>query len=92
MSYEITIKKIEEVRVTKRGEHKVIDRVPWTNEAFAKEGVYGNANGFLERNPLREVYGYAPSYEGTEKRETEVLKQVVEELDLAAVIRAVNGL
>lgn len=65
MSYEIIIKKRETKPVTKRGDYKVIERVPW---------------------------GYAPNYESTETVVTEVLTQVVDELDIATVIRAINKL
>jgi hypothetical protein len=42
--------------------------------------------------PGVEQYGYAPPIEETRRVEVEVLKQTVEALDLAAVIRAINNL
>lgn len=37
-------------------------------------------------------YGYADPVEETVEEETEMLRQTVDNLDLAAVIKAVNGL
>jgi hypothetical protein len=91
MKYQITIKKIETKTVTKQGAYTVIDTKPWAAELLDDE-VYGGKEQFLKSNPLKEIRGYAPSYEGIETVETEVLKQTVETLDLAAVIKAINGL
>lgn len=92
MKYQITIKKIETNTVTKRGDYTVIDKKPWDESTLADERVYGGKEEFLKRCPLKEIMGYAPSWQGVETVETEVLKQTVDELDLPAVIRAVNGL
>jgi len=92
MKYEITITRIEEKPVTKRGDYTVIDRVPWTAKALDSEHTYGGIDAFLKENPLREVRGYAPDCEGVEVVKTEVLSQVTETLDLVAVIKAINGI
>lgn len=94
MSYQITIKKIEQVKVTRRGEYGVIDKRPWTDQELAEEmsSMYRGKEQFLEKNPLRQVMGYQPNREEVEDKETKVLEQTVESLDLAAVIKAVNGL
>lgn len=92
MSYKITITKIESKTVTKRGDYTIVDRVPWTEKDIVDERTYGSRESFLKSNPLKEIRDYAPSWQGVETVEIEVLKQTVEELDLAAVIKAVNGL
>ena len=92
MKYQITILKIEEVEVTKRGDHSLIDERPWTTDELQSEAMYQDKSDFLERKPVKKIYGYAPSYQTTEKKETEVLRQTVEEIDMPAVIKAVNGL
>ena len=40
----------------------------------------------------RDVYGYTPEIEKKVVEHTTIYTQVVEELDLAAVIKAVNGM
>jgi hypothetical protein len=93
MPYKITIQKIEERKTVKRGEHTVIKQEPWTRETLDDEKYsFSSVEWFLERNPVRNVYGYAPAYEATEVVETKVLEQVVEELDFPAVISAINNL
>lgn len=92
MKYEITITKVEEVTVTKNGPWTVVDTVPWTTSNMGDETLYGGVQQFLECNPLKEIKGYAPSVQVTETVRTEVLKQSVDQLDLAAVIKAVNNL
>ena len=94
MKYKIVITKIEEKTITKRVDYTIIDKRPWTKEELAKaeSSHYGDFSKFLEENALKEIRDYAPSWQGLELAETEVLKQTVETLDLAAVIKAVNGL
>jgi hypothetical protein len=90
--YKITIIKVESKPSTKRGDYTVVNRVPWTEKDLVDELTYGSKESFLKSNPLKEIRDYAPSWQGFETVETEMLKQTVEELDLAAVIKAVNGL
>lgn len=93
MKYEIRITKIDTKKVTKRGEHTIIEERPWTKKEMSDEsGYHQTAEEILATTPLKQVYGYAPPYEGTEKTEKEVFKQVVEDLDLQLVIKAVNGI
>jgi hypothetical protein len=94
MKYKITITKIETKTVTKRGDYTIIDKRPWTDKELSEalSSHYGDKKDFLAKNPLKEVRDYAPSWQGVENEEIEVLKQTVETLDLAAVIKAVNGL
>jgi len=94
MSYQIVIIKKETRTVTKRGEYTVIDKRPWTDaelsEAMASH--YGDKQDFLSKHPLKEVRDYAPSWQGVESNEIEILRQTVDDLDIPAVIKAVNGL
>jgi hypothetical protein len=94
MSYKITITKIESKVVKRKGNWTTVDQRPWTDEELSHEFSqhYGNKQGFLEKNPLKEIRGYAPPVDGIETEETKILEQTVNELDLAAVIKAVNDL
>lgn len=88
MPYKITIEKIEAVTTTKRGEHTVIAEVPWTDkELMNRSETYYRQS---EMPPLQKIYGYAPSVEVTEQKSSKVLEQTVEEIDMAAVIKAIN--
>jgi len=91
--YRITITKVEEKHVEKQGQWTTIDKRPWTPKEL-QGSVYDSPKGdsFLKENPLKEIKGYAPNTVGIEEREIEVLKQNVETLDVATVIKAINGL
>lgn len=93
MSFKITITRIDTKKTVEMGVHTVIKEVPWTREDFRDErSSYQTPEEFLKTNPMHRVYGYAPSFETTKDVETKVLEQTVDALDLASVIRAVNGL
>jgi hypothetical protein len=91
--YRITITKVEEKRVERQGNWVTLEQRPWTPKEL-QGSVYDSPKGdsFLKENPLKEIKGYAPNTTSTEEREVEILKQNVETLDLAAVIKAINGL
>ncbi len=59
--------------------------VPTKGQTYEKVSDTGNMHG---DGP---TYGYVP-YEGFVEREVEVLSQVVDDLDLSAVIKAINNL
>jgi len=88
--YEITIKKTEVVRKTVGND--------W--EQVGESDQPCDADGGRSRNETRNsdkpvkyrVMGYTPEVEKNVEVETELLKQTVEELDLAAVIKAINKL
>ncbi len=91
MSYKIIITKLETKTVTREGTFTVIEERPWTEkELIDASPRYGDANDFLVKNPLKQVRGYTPSFQGTEIKEVEVLKQTVDDLDIVAVIKAIN--
>lgn len=94
MSYKITIIKTEEITERQQSNRtEVVDKRPWTDDELAKASTYyGGEQKFLETNPMKEVWGYPPSRDVLTEKETEVLKQTVDELDLAAVIKAINKL
>lgn len=92
MSYQITITKLSDVQTMKKGAWTVIDKVPWGEKTLSQAEIYGSTENFLNRNPLREVLGYAPDVSTTITKETEVLKQTVSDLDLTAVIKAINSI
>lgn len=92
--YEITITRIEsKVELKRSDSYETIDKIPWKEgELDDTSAYYGNPEKFLKENPLREVRGYPPAREVTVNTKTEVLKQTVNELNLAAVIKAINNL
>jgi len=94
MPYEITIKRTTTKTVTKRGEWTVVDKRPWkateVTEEVDKSYIYRSTDQFLEKNPLKEILGYAPDVQAEQTESTEILKQTVDELDLPAVIKAIN--
>jgi len=97
MSYKITITKIETKKVIKEGEYQVIGERIWTERELdeakrIKARIGLSEEKFLEKNPFKEVRGYAPDFESSEEIEIKVLEQTVENLDLSAVIKAVNGI
>ncbi len=94
MKYKIVITKIEEKAVSKQGQWTIIDARPWTADELDNTDFsgYGNIKKFLDEKPLKQIYGYTPNFQVVEPTETEVLQQTVETLDMAAVIKAINGL
>jgi hypothetical protein len=94
-AFKITITRVEEKTVTRRGEHKLLEKRPWTQAELSDERGYAfreDRSKFLDGTPLKEIYGYAPSFEATETVEVKLLEQTVEAIDLAAVIKAINNL
>jgi hypothetical protein len=91
--YRITITKVEEKQVTRRGEWTVVDKRPWTQKELSDSCYAGTReDDFLKSRPLKEVQGHAPDTTETREQEIEILKQNVETLDVASVIKAINGL
>lgn len=79
MSYEITIKEKRNVVKACGKEWKVCGQTQKKSE--------------YDTEPyMADVYDYTPEIEKTVSEEREILKQTIEELDLAAVIKAINGL
>ena len=53
--------------------------------------MYQSSKEFLETTPLKAVLGYAPDVEVEKTREAQIYRQTVDDLDITAVIAAVNG-
>lgn len=85
--FKITIEEIKTIEETEEGEYMVIDKRPYT---AAEIGEQGNPEYYKDK--LREIRGYAPNKTVSKKISIETFKQTVDELDLPAVIMAVNGL
>jgi hypothetical protein len=87
--FEITIKEITTETKTVHGEHTVIDRRPYTDAELeeSKGWMSSNAGKAGETKP---IYGYAPDVEKEVETEHEILKQRVSDMDLRAVILAIN--
>lgn len=80
--FEITIKEI-------KTETKIVR--PYTDAELSESEFYRQSdNG--KKGETKPIYGYAPDREEDVKREVEILKQSVESVDLAAVIKAINNL
>jgi len=83
MSYEIIIKQTRQAKKLCGKEWKVVG-----SKEVERESFYGGQ----ENTRIAEVYDYTPEIEKTVTEEVEILKQVVETLDLPAVIKAINNL
>lgn len=87
--YEIIIKQHTTKKVQKQ-ERGVIDKRPYTDKELAE------ANSFYRedkesRLAIKEVMGWLPAVEKDETETRTVYTQEVEDLDLVAVINAVNA-
>jgi hypothetical protein len=90
MPYKITIEKIETVTCVERGQYTVIDRVPWTPEML-KDAEERHWQSARDREPLKEIRGYAPDREVQATETKQVFQQTVEELNIKSVINAINS-
>jgi hypothetical protein len=84
--YEITIKRTQNVR-------KVLGK-SWAKvgqEEKARDRQY--CSGEIDpKTYMSDVYGYTPETESTATESVEILKQVVANLDMATVLKAINNL
>jgi len=87
--YRIRIEKIEEIEHEKKGDWVVIEKRPYTQEEVDAANSTWREDE-IEPKSLKEVRGYTPSYITAKVTEHEVYRQLVNDLDLAAVILAVN--
>ena len=83
MPYEITITKTETREVESGGEWTAIEKRPLTEEE-AKDTF---TTGKLQ---LKTVYGFTPKITKSETVTIEIYRQVVKELELPEIIRAIN--
>jgi len=86
MSFTITIVEKREVIEVAGKDWKKIDDV----EVIRETGMYDVRTDDDPKTRIKEIMGYTPEVEKRVIKEVEILKQVVEDLDLAAVIKAVN--
>ncbi len=88
--YEIKITQMVLKKVPAGEEWEVIDEALFTEEEVLKSSrIYQEADKTL---PVKEVHGYTPKILKEEHVEIEILKQTVANLDLTAVIKAINGI
>lgn len=102
MPFKITITEVKEKTTKKEGEYTLIERRPYTPDEIEGYLKSDHATWFDEGQKtkraaelsaaLKEIRGYSPAREVTEPVEVKVLEQTVEEMDLIAVIKAVNGI
>ena len=86
--YEIIIKKTEIVKQKAGKDWKQTGERPVTKEEVEKS--FGSHEDY--KGKMSSVYGYTPEIEKEVEVDREILKQTIEELDLAAVIKAINKL
>jgi hypothetical protein len=92
IKYKITITKIETVETKVANHWVVLDKRPWTDKDFEDRSTRYDGHSFFDKTPLKEVMGYAPEKTVSEQVKTKVLIQTVDDLDLPAVIKAINKL
>ncbi len=87
--FEITIKEIKTVTKLVGGDFRLI-----AEKEVARDPIFltGSLSDHQPTTRIENVYGYAPMIEKPVEVEIEILKQSVETLDLAAVIKAINKL
>ncbi len=87
MSYEITIKETRNVTRIVGKEWNVVG-----SKEVARDSQFFSRDESEPRTRIEEVRGYTPEIEKTVSETRELLTQTVEDLDLPAVIRAINKL
>lgn len=87
MSYEIIIRQKKIVRKTVGKNWAVIG-----TEEESRNSEFYMRDKEEPKTRIKDVYGYTPEVEKDQEVEIEVLKQTVESMDLALVIKAINGL
>ena len=86
--YEIIIKKKEWVDEITGQKWEIIDECPLSKKDM--ENSYYEDNKY--EGVLKSVYGYTPKIVKKVETEQELLKQNVEDIDLPAIIKAINKL
>lgn len=86
--YVVTVTRVEKVEVLKQGEWGVVETRLYTEEEMQTMG--GDPERF--RGETKTIRGYPPDRVVTEDRVTNIYSQTLEQLDLAAVVAAINGL
>lgn len=87
--YEIIIREITETETTTGGKWTVVDKRPFTDEEIADANEHFRKTTMLHE-ALKEVYGYLRDETIVEKQTHEIYRQEMENLDVQAVIKAVN--
>lgn len=91
MSYEITITKIE-IQEIESGSIWTQVGEALLDESDLKQSIYDGSVVSRDEVRLKKVFGYTPKITKMETITIEIYRQIVPELDLPAVIRAVNKL
>lgn len=93
MGYKITIEETKDVTILQQGAYVVVDRRPWTEKEINEASMSAyRERPLVEKEPLKEIRGYAPSREAVETKCVQIFQQVVATIDLGAVIKAINSL
>ena len=86
--YTITIEKTETKRKLVQGDWVIIEQRPWTQKEM--DEAFGQFDP--KPHPLKEIRGYPPAREQNVMKTSQVFQQTIEDIDLSAVIMAVNNL
>jgi len=94
MSYTVTIKRVEEVTKEEEGKycvlrHEYMDELKLSYLPATEQKDWKKEDNGQFSKP---VFGYAPTVRKTSQVETKLFEQTVEEIDIASVIVAINGL
>lgn len=84
--YTITIKETKTVTKKDHKEWEIIG----TKEIERQQGMFSGTGDAKTR--IENVYGWTPEIEKEHQVSTTLLEQTVEEMDLKAVIKAINGI
>ena len=83
--FKITITEIKDVKTIKTPEWTTVEKRPYTPEELKNSG-----DSEYYKQQLKSVTGHTPEIEQTVQVEIEILKQVIDDLDLNNVIKAIN--
>ena len=87
MAYQITITQTRTVKTMAGKEWTIIG-----TKEVPRDASYYRDDSNQPKTRIEEVRGYTPEIEKLQVQTVEVLKQQVDDLDLAAVIKAINKL
>lgn len=89
--YEISITKIEMKELPAGKNWAVVAERPITEEDV-RESPFSYDDEDIAKFNLKQIYGYTPAQTKLKEVTTTVLKQQVEQLNLVAVIKAINSI
>lgn len=97
MSYKITVQKIERIPQIKRGDHTMVGK-QYLNAQQYEDLPFGEQRNWKKivtddhgtEQYVREVYDYAPNWEGFSDVDVKIYEQTVDNLDMTSLVAVVN--